>query len=336
MREPPKLSNSQIHKLLQNHYGIEAAELTFLPIGNDAASFVYRVVDHYRGRFFLKVRTKPSFSEPSIAIPRFLHAQGIQQIMAALPTKTQAGWVEASGFVVTVYPFVKADTATKVGLSDQQWQTLGATLRQIHDCPLPAELQSMLPREAFVPSRRAILTQLETLIANDTSVDSTQRELVRFWQRRATEIQTLLAHTDRLGAALRQEALPMVLCHADFHTWNILCSHNRELWIVDWDETMLAPKERDLMFVIRGIAAGLVSAQHTTSFLQGYGAATINQRALTYYRYAWALQDMAAYAEDVFFAPDLSDQARRSSVAAFIGLFEPGQIVAIADESDEE
>jgi spectinomycin phosphotransferase len=114
----------------------------------------------------------------------------------------------------------------------------------------------------------------------------------------------------------------------------MLCSHNRELWIVDWDETMLAPKERDLMFVIKGIATGLVSAQHTTSFLQGYGAATINQRALTYYRYAWALQDMAAYAEDVFFAPDLSDQARRSSVAAFIGLFEPGQIVAIADESE--
>jgi spectinomycin phosphotransferase len=98
---------------------------------------------------------------------------------------------------------------------------------------------------------------------------------------------------------------------------------------VDWDETILAPKERDLMFVIGGIGRGLVSPQETASFLEGYGEAAIDQRALLYYRYAWAAQDMGAYAEEAF-SPHLGEPARRDAARGFMSLFEPGNIVAIA------
>jgi spectinomycin phosphotransferase len=106
------------------------------------------------------------------------------------------------------------------------------------------------------------------------------------------------------------------------------------MWIVDWDEIILAPKERDLMFVIGGIGRDLVRAHETNGFLQGYGDAAIDRLSLAYYRYAWAVQEMGAYAEDVFFSPDLGVQARANSVRAFIDIFAPGNIVAIACSSD--
>jgi hypothetical protein len=40
-----------------------------------------------------------------------------------------------------------------------------------------------------------------------------------------------------------------VLCHADRHGWTVLVRGDDEVAIVDWDEPLLAPKERDLMFV---------------------------------------------------------------------------------------
>ena len=126
----------------------------------------------------------------------------------------------------------------------------------------------------------------------------------------------------------------MVLCHADMHTWNVLLDSGGQIWLVDWDETILAPKERDLMFVIGGIGRDLVSPHETERFLQGYKNTAIDADALCYYRYAWAVQDMGAYAEEVFLAPDLSAQSRRAAARDFMSLFEPGNIVSIARESD--
>lgn len=333
MREPPRLTEERIRATLQTQYGLPVAALTFLPIGNDAASFVYDIVATNGTRYFLKVRTRQGFRAASLAVPRCLHERGIAHIVAPVPTLTGALWVDVGAFVVSLYPFLEARTATDARLTAQQWQALGATLRQIHAQPLSTTLRQIVPREMFVPSRRQMLTKLEPLLAKSTIADPSQNELREFWRAREDEMRLVIERADALGAQLRQAGLPLILCHADLHTWNVLVDAAQHMWLVDWDEVILAPKERDLMFVIGGIAHGLVSADQTARFLQGYGDAAIDQRALTYYRYAWAVQDMAAYVEDVFFSPGLGAQTRRDSVRAFVNLFAPGSIVDIARTS---
>ena len=334
MREPPKLANATIRAALHAHYGLSIAALTFLPIGYDAASFVYRVDAIDGTSYFLKLRTGVGFSPPSLVIPRFLYEQGIPHIVTPLPTTTQALWVRVSDFAMTLYPFLDARTAAEAGLSDQHWHALGATLHQIHTSQLPADLQQITPHETFIPSRRHVLTDLEAVITNHDLADPIQRELGMFWRTRQDDIYALIDRADTLGSQLRQVALPLVPCHADLHTWNVLLDTAQQMWIVDWDETILAPKERDLMFVIEGIGHDLVSSHATTCFLHGYGTAAIDRRALVYYRYAWAVQDMGAYVEQVFFSPDLSEQPRSDAVRDCIDLFAPGNIVAIARASD--
>ena len=67
-----------------------------------------------------------------------------------------------------------------------------------------------------------------------------------------TIIAALVDRADRMGRELAAEPFPRVLCHTDLHTWNVLVDAGRRLWIVDWDEAVLAPPGRDLMFVVGG------------------------------------------------------------------------------------
>jgi spectinomycin phosphotransferase len=127
--------------------------------------------------------------------------------------------------------------------------------------------------------------------------------------------------------------LPLVLCHADIHTNNVLVGGDADIWIVDWDETMLAPRERDLMFVVGGISRDFVDARREALFFDGYGDVELNQAALAYYRYAWAVSDVAAYGEQVFLRPDLGAKDQREAAERLSTLFEPGEIVEIALES---
>jgi spectinomycin phosphotransferase len=73
-----------------------------------------------------------------------------------------------------------------------------------------------------------------------------------------------------------------------------------ELAIVDWDEPILAPKERDLMFIGGGVGGIWNSDQETRWFYQGYGQTEIDLAALCYYRYERILVDIAERAEQIF------------------------------------
>ena len=85
------------------------------------------------------------------------------------------------------------------------------------------------------------------------------------------------------------------------------------------------------MFVVGGIMPKLLQPHHTEYFFRGYGDSVIDKDALAYYRYAWAVQDIAADGEQVFFAHELSDESRRHALRGFKQLFDPGNIVSIAE-----
>lgn len=333
MREPPDLAPAAVVRALATHYGIAVAAVAFLPIGADAASAAYRVQSAGGAAYFLKVRIGSGFSPPSLLAPYALRQQGICQVLAPLPTLGGALWTRIDGFTISLFPLVAGRRAADGGLSPQQWAELGATARQIHASQLPPHLLSTLPRERFIPSRREVVAHLDAAIDSHVYSDPAQVALAGFWRGRRQEIRSLAAQADELARRLRQRSLPLVLCHADLHTWNVLVDADQALWIVDWDESILAPKERDLMFVIGGIGRDLVSPQETAHFLRGYGAVEIDPLALTYYRYAWAVQDMGAYAEQVFLAPNVSPQARRDAFDGFADMFEPGNIVDIASSA---
>ena len=334
MREPPDLTEATLIGVVEAEYGIPVRSLTFLPLGADSASSAY-IVQAMDGTItFLKLRAFHGFRSSSLLVPLYLHEQGVPHLLPPLPTIAHASWVMVNDFALSLFPFVEARMGAEAGLSERQWAELGAAVKQIHSIQLPSDLIPAVPREAFIPSRREVIEQLQDAIESNAISDAVQDELAGFWKSRREDIHILVERANALGSFLREASPSLVLCHADLHTWNILLDSSEHFWLVDWDETTLALKERDLMFVIGGIGRGLVSPKETQCFLQGYGEADIDSKALTYYRYAWAVQDMGAYGEQVFFSPGLGEASRGDALKGFLSLFEPGNIVDIAFGSE--
>ncbi len=65
------------------------------------------------------------------------------------------------------------------------------------------------------------------------------------------------------------------------------------------------------MFFVGGIMRELLQPDHTEYFFRGYGDAAIDPDALSYYRNAWAVQDVAANGEQVFLQPELGEESKR-------------------------
>lgn len=332
MREPPKLAADVIQAAVREHYGIATRSLSFLPLGADSGTSVYRLEAADGATWFVKLRTRGGFGLPSLVVPRCLCDQGLPHIIAPLPTRSHAVWVDLGDFALTLYPYIDGRSGADAGLTADHWRAFGALMRRVHDTALPAAVAEIVPRESFIPSRRELMPAIEAAAGRASS--AVEREFAAIWRANEDLIHTLVERADALAERLRRHPGPPALCHADMHLWNTLVDSRGDFWLIDWDETVMAPRERDLMFVVGGIGGGGVGPEQTDWFLAGYGETAIDPVALAYYRYAWAVQDMAAYGEQVFFLPGLSEASRRDGVRGFASVLGPGGIATIALASE--
>ena len=125
-----------------------------------------------------------------------------------------------------------------------------------------------------------------------------------------------------------------MLCHSDIHGGNVLIDGNNTITIVDWDEPIMAPKERDLMFIGGGIGHVWNKPHEEAMFYEGYGETEINMAMLTYYRHERIVQDIAEYCQELLLTTS-GGKDRLQSYKHFIAMFEPMGVVDIAFKTDE-
>jgi spectinomycin phosphotransferase len=336
MREPPAhLSGELLWSCLQDRYGLAVVELAFLPLGSDSSAWVYRVRTADAVEYFLKVRASAVY-EAGLHVPRYLCDRGIPGVVAPLPTSAGTLWTNVAGAALILYPFIAGRAGMERGLSDRQWLAFGTTLARVHAAILAPDLLQTMRRETYAPEGADVVRRLDAHICTRTFDDPVARAFASCWQSRREEIRALLGRAEGLGRRLARKGLACVVCHTDIHTNNVLLGADQQVWIVDWDETILAPRERDLMFVIGGgLRRGLVAPEQEQLFFQGYGTTTVDALAIAYYRHARAVSDIGYVGEQVFSRPDLGANGKRTAVERFMFLFQPGSNVSQALESDE-
>jgi spectinomycin phosphotransferase len=335
MLEKPDIPLARIAACLQATYGVTAVQIMFLPLGADQNTAVYRIETTNETACFLKLRSGV-FDETAVSLPQFLRDQGIRQIITPLTTKTGQLWTALDEFTAILYPFIDGRNGREVKLSAAQWAAFGAALKKLHTLTVPLAIKVHLRQEEYSPRWRAMVKMFLERVQIDAYDDPVALELATFLRGRRAEILDLVRRAEQLAESLSREPLELVLCHADIHASNVLVNGRNALYIVDWDDLLLAPKERDLMFI--GGAQGFVGNNAQTEealFYHGYGPAAINPRALAYYRYERIIEDIALFCEQLLLS-NAGGQDRAQSLRYLVSNFLPDGTIEAARRADRE
>jgi spectinomycin phosphotransferase len=338
MFDRPPVSDEVLIAVAAREYGITAMHRRSLG-GEDVAAWTYRAEGLAGQPLFVKVSTRIDLSR--LAACRWLLDDGVGEVVAPVQTRSGALSAAVDGVSVVAYPFVDGRPAAEAGLTERQWVAYGRMLRRLHDARLPAELGAALPREAFTPVSLSVMERVEAAIGrlehggvDGDAGDPIATSVVTLWREHGREVDAIGARTATLAERLRMRLAAegdrdFVACHADVHTYNVLVDDTGALRVVDWDELLIAPPERDLMFIL-GSPIGLpLGEREVTLFADGYGALDVDPGRLAYYHSDWAVQDVAGYAEQALSAV-LGRQSREHALRILRGLFESGGEVDVA------
>ena len=326
------LSDRRIIECLNTYYGLKVTTLTPLLLGADINASAYKAQTHDQRSYFVKLKRGHNH-DIGVAILALLHDEGIQQIIPPIKTSQRQPTQHIDEFTLIVYPFIESQNGFSQILTDDQWFILGKVLRKVHEFKMPQEIQSRIRKETYSPRWRDIVRSLYGHIEAKPSGDELTVKLLLFMKRHKEEIHRLVERAEFLGQKIRQKSAEFVLCHADIHGGNVLIGANGFIYIVDWDEPIMAPKERDLMFIGGGVANVWNNPHEEEFFYKGYGKTEINMSILAYYRHERIVEDIAVYAQELLLTPAGGDN-KLEMYKQFIGMFEPRGVVDIAFRTD--
>jgi len=334
MLEKPELKDEEIIHCLRKEYGLSVEDISFLPLGADLHTAVYRATARDGTAYFVKLR-RGDFNEACVAVPNYLYDLGIRQIIPARAARTGRLWATLNPFKLILYPFVEGQNGFDKKLSEQQWVEFGAALKRFHTADLPAAITGGIPREDFSPRWRNTMKMFLKRIESETFNEPVAAELAAFLKIKKEQMHQMVKRAERLAGMLQEKPPEFILCHADIHIWNLFIDTSGALFMVDWDTLLFAPKERDLMFIGGGLGdSGYTPGQEENLFYRGYGPTDINQVAIAYYRYERIVEDMAVYCEQLLLS-EAGGEDRSQSLAIVKFYFLPGGTIARTFQCDK-
>jgi spectinomycin phosphotransferase len=288
----------------------------YLAIGLDADARAYEGSTAAGDRYFVKVRAVPAGPAAAL-VPRYLRRRGITAVVAPLDAVDGTPWLTTpDGHQLLVYPFVDASNGWDSGFTDAQWLEYGEFLAALHATEIPPDLAAHLDAETFDPPSLRRLAALASRLDVAAPRTPTQRELIPLWRTHGRRIADLAARTASLLDRVRTKSPPHVLCHTDIHTGNVLVDAAGRLSIVDWDAPLLAPRERDLMFVLGGPwSEHPVTPAQERLFRRAYGAVEVDCAVLDYYLSERVLDDIGQFVRRILSnEPDVDESTRETDL----------------------
>lgn len=323
-------------------FGRDLGTLEAIGFGADSAAQLWRAETTAGACYAVKV--SKGGTAAGLVASSHLAARGVTG--AAAPMRTRSGDVcsEHQGWRLSVTPWVTGRRAITEGMSARQWSRFGALLAQVHATPDAESLSEALGVEththAAVASQvHAVLSRLRDVRGTAESSTRTVDPLVDalLADRTAPQriINALLLRADALATMLQDRPSPhRVLCHGDAHLGNLLLGPDDDVLLVDWDDAVLAPAERDLMFVLHGVLAFQpVTSKQQEWFFDGYGPAAIDPLRLSYYRCVRALEDVTGPLAEVLDVERLPHADRAAALEILHGVLSPTGLATVAMQS---
>ncbi|HEL8421839.1 TPA: aminoglycoside O-phosphotransferase APH(9)-Ia [Legionella pneumophila] len=325
------MTDQHLIALLKVYYGIDIHTVQLIVGGADMNAFGYKA-DSESNSYFVKLKYG-HHDEINLSIIRLLHDSGIKEIIFPIYTRDAKLFQQIDHFKIIVYPFIDAPNGFTQNLTEKQWQQLGKVLRQIHETSVPTAIQQGLRKETYSPKWREMVRSFYNKIGFDDSDDQITADFKSFFNQKIDSIHRLVDSSEELSKKIQLNLDKYVLCHSDVHAGNVLVVNEESIYIIDWDEPMLAPKERDLMFIGGGIGNVWNKPHEIDYFYEGYGKTNVDKIILSYYRHERIVEDIAVYGQDLL-SRDQNNESRLESFKHFKSMFDPNDVVEIAFSSD--
>jgi len=321
------IKDQQIIEFLKIYYGIDIFSAQNIPGGADMNAFAYKA-DSKSNSYFVKIKYG-SHNEINLSVIHLLHNSGIKEIIYPIQTLDAKLFQQSEQFKIIVYPFINAPNGFTQNLTEKQWKQLGKVLRQIHETSVPASIKKQLRKEMYSTKWREVVRSFYSKVESDTSDDKITADFKSFFNQNISLINQLVDSAEELSGKIQPDSDKHVLCHSDIHAGNVLVANDGSIYIIDWDEPMLAPKERDLMFIGGGVGNVWNKRHEIHFFYEGYGKTNFDKTILSYYRHERIVEDIALFGQDLL-SRDQNDESRLGSLKHFKAMFDPNNVVEMA------
>jgi spectinomycin phosphotransferase len=194
------------------------------------------------GRFFVKLVPISRYSvniERALPVQRELHALGVRWINVPVPGLSGALSVRLADKLLIVFEFIDAEWTR-----EPPFEAYVDLLASVHLARLSSAVGPETFEHAWLPDLRRRVAAFREGFSEDPSLRAVEDAVRRL----ALEIEADLVRFERLTTVVAARTdRARVLTHSDA-AWNTLVDGAGHVYLVDWDDLLLAPAERDTWF----------------------------------------------------------------------------------------
>ena len=326
--EYAKVLSKEVISSIELNYLLQFNSIQQLFTGADKDTFVYKAVSDERKTFFMKIRTG-DLKESSVEIPYLLSQYAGPHIIKPIKTIEENLFLKLMDCTVILYPFIDGKTAKETRLTMQQWNKFGEVLRAIHDYKINKN-SNEIPLETYDAQWRTKLKKYLNELNNKERDNLCVKQFINLYDQKSELIKFIIYRAEDLLGKMKKARNDYCLCHGDIHAGNILISRDRNFFLTDWDTLIIAPKERDLMFIGGGVGNTWNKKEEEAAFYEGYGGKeNVDEEIISYYRFERIIVDLVEYYEQ-FFVENIEEKNQRAILDRVGSAFHPNGVVDMA------
>jgi len=300
----PPPSGLDVEPLLRRHYGLEPTAVRPGERGYVAETWVVETADEM---YFAKLIPISRYSTNIVAalpVQKELHDGGLREMSYPIPTLDGGLSATLENHILVVNNFIDAEWTF-----DYPFKPFVGLIARLHG----ATVHSPIEPEAFDdPTLPGFERQLDELLRgrfDNPSQLQLQREVAPIRAGLETTLARFRAFIDDVRSGAPP---PMVVTHHDA-PGNVLKDTAGRIYLVDWDDVMLAPRERDTWF-------HLTTPQDRAAFLPLYRRTfpnyEVDERMYAYYMLARYFEDIEGHIERVL-SPETTDEGKTEALGYF-------------------
>jgi len=288
-----EIDKSLLKRVIQEEFGIGISSMTLVPKVKATRGYLIEGLDHKR--FFLKIYPNDNIPDSAFRFAYDLfYKVGIANVVHPVTAKSGQLRIGSGESYIALFRLITGKTAEENRFNDSQLERLGELLAEIHQSKKVVGEYSV--KETFEISFEdkflAVFREMGRL--NDDSTEY-QRKIRFFLEPHKEKFMQELTRLKELQREVRKMDLEFVNCHGEPSPGNVLSSDDNEVCLLDWDDPIFAPKEKDLLFFkdnIEPVMRGYRRFSEDTSVIRD---------VVEFYGHMWNLGEIADYGGRILF-----------------------------------